>query len=194
MEPVGVSASETPKQSKKSETGKSKVWFFVLCGLFVVIVGLVIAIVVVKNLPREREETDVTDNNDYVTMVEKYDNYDSIINEISNKINSDQLNTQDTISLYQSYVDNTNNAIVKAMLRSDYYLLLMEQDVEKQWKEDIVNQLIGNDDIIRTENSALIVAMAAGYYQDEELMQQYNSIAAERATTEQRIEDMEGQE
>lgn len=185
MESSGAAVENAPKNKT----------LFIVLGVFgVLIVGLVIAIAIVKSLPKGGGDDDSFEDVDFETMVKNYENYDDIVNEISNKINSDQLTAQDTMALYRSYIDATNNAIVKAMLNSDYYLLLMEQDVEKQWKEDIVSQLISDDDIIRTENSALIVAMAAGYYQDEELMQQYNNIAAERATTEQRIEDTEGQE
>lgn len=183
MEPIGVSASETPKQSKKSETGKSKVWFFVLCGLFVVIVGLVIAIVVVKNLPREREEVD---GNDVVEVSEVFEKYESAMNEISTDIeNNSEMSNEEILELYKTKIDNIDNEEASAMIALDYYLILMSLDNNKQDSVSIIDGLTKVDEILHSYSSANALSNAYLFYDNAEMSMKYESLMQERLRSEE---------
>lgn len=180
MEPVGVSASETPKQSEKSETGKSKVWFFVLCGLFVVIVGLVIAIVVVKNLPKGSEEVASEEIVDTAETI-----YYQANSEIWRKILNNNLETEDVniLALYEEKMNETVDEEAKLLLMMDYYGIVMSQDINNERREEIETIMLDADEKLKTPLSAANIISMAITYGDSELREKYNNILNERIAT-----------
>ena len=177
MEPVGVSANETPKQSNKSETGKSKVWFFVLCGLFVVIVGLVIAIVVVKNLPREEITVSTVDSN---LANSAYNTYEAVREQIMSDILSDELSDSEILELYKIHIRESQDELVKAYLMSDYYEEVMAQDIELSKGDEVIDGLTDVDKVLNSAASSRAVWAAAEYYGNKNIANQYKDISEKR--------------
>lgn len=158
------------------ETGapKNKIWLGVLGAFLVAIVGLVIAIVVVKNLPRGEKESMTSEELAY----KEYIDFQAGILSEFNYISSD--NKDEVLKKYIDAANNTNNETLKVLLKTGYYQTIMTYDYDRSHKDEVLNGLIAIDESVMTVDSAVTVANAAQYYYDNELVERYNVIINDR--------------
>ena len=159
---------------KKTASNNNRLWLIILGVLGALIVGLVIAIVVVKSVPRNVENVEPGPIN------VAYDAYEDARREIVNSILENGLDNTSRLNLYQKYIDEAQDEKTKAYLMNDYYDELMVQDIEMVMGEEIVNGLIEVDKILGDASSAMAVWSAAEYYGMDDMATQYKSISEER--------------
>ena len=165
------------------DTSKSKIFFAVLGVLGVLIVGLVIAIVVVKNLPKGDEFVDESAVKEVIpsekTQSEQiYEQYSDSINAELQNMSAD--NKDDALALYEYYIGSVDDEEVKNMLSVDYYQLIMLYDVDKTQKDLVISGLLEKDNALKNVSSAVVIINAASYYENEALLDQYEKILEER--------------
>lgn len=170
------------------ETGapKNKIWLGVLGAFLVAIVGLVIAIVVVKNLPRG-EENNTNNDTETIAYPEKSQN-EEIYEQFSENINMElqknlSNNSEEVFAVYDRYIDDTDiNEEVRDMLRVDKYQAMMLYDVDKIHGEAVITGLLEMDGVLKNIRTAIVILNAANYYENETLANEYTNILNSRQT------------
>ncbi|MBO7657426.1 hypothetical protein J6S55_02195 [Candidatus Saccharibacteria bacterium] len=172
---------------------KNKTLFIVLGVFGVLIVGLVIAIAIVKSLPKKVEE--IADDEPVgvgqisSAEIKEYTGYYEAISAELSKIYADD--EQGMLDVYQRYINNTEDEKVKAMLEMDYYNIVMAYDTDKTKAEEVVAKAIEIDDVLKTIDSGVFVLNVASNYGNEDLVRQYDSILNERQGLDETNEDNE---
>lgn len=163
----------------KVNAPKNKLLVAIL-GIFgVLIVGLIIAIVVVKNLPKGEEvEVDVNLTADQVVYKKYLDFQNEILEEYS-YISRENKNA--ILEKYKKYAAETNDEVLKVLLNTGYYQTLMLYDDDGVYKDEALNGLIEIDKGAKTVDSAINVANAARYYGDSALVEEYSAIIENRS-------------
>ena len=164
----------------KPNQAQQKALIYSLIAIFVTIVGVIISIVIISNLKSTQPSTPEPQN--YGTYTDQsIDIYEETINKIldqADKKGSDNIN--DTLALYQVYIEKTTDGGAKALLYTDYYMTLMSLDTTLSMKDQVIEGLITADNTIEDAGSAFTVSNAATYYQDSELAAKYQEIANSR--------------
>ena len=168
------------------DTSKNKIFFAILGVLGILIIGLIVAIVVTKNLPKDTDglvdESEVQE----VTPSEKTES-EQIYEQYSDSINAELQNMpvedkDGALALYEYYIGEVDDEEVKNMLSVDYYQLIMLYDVDKTQKDLVISGLLEKDNALKNVSSAVVITNAASYYGDESLLEQYENILMERQT------------
>ena len=156
---------------------KKKALFFTLIITFVIIIGLIVAIVVLANLKNQSTDPGPEISGTYTDKsMEIYEDTTTTILEQT----TDSSDINDTIATYRVYIAKTDDGGAKALLYTDYYMILLSLDTSLAMKDEIISGLIAADEIIQNASSALAVSNAATYYQDTELSTEYQNLANSR--------------
>ncbi|MBQ3440885.1 hypothetical protein IJG27_01065 [Candidatus Saccharibacteria bacterium] len=154
-----------------------KALFYALTATFLLIAGLIIAIIILSNLKNQKTDTPSDNPNPYTS--ESMNIYETATNEILERTdNAEDIN--ETIAMYRVYIENTTDGGAKALLSTDYYMMLMSLDTSLSMKDEVISGLIDADNIIKDASSALAVSNAAVYYQDYDISTKYQNIAKNR--------------
>ena len=156
---------------------QKKALFYALTATFLLIIGLIIAIVVLSNLKNQKTETPPEDTNIYTAQ--SMDIYETATDEILERTEGSN-NINDTIAMYRVYIEKTTDGDAKALLYTDYYMILMSLDTSLSMKDEVLSGLIDADNTIKNASSALAVSNAATYYQDYDLSNKYQDLAKNR--------------
>ena len=164
---------------KKTASNNNRLWLIILGVLGALIVGLVIAIVVVKSVPRgEEAEVGVNLTADQVVYKKYLDFQNEILEEYS-YISRENKNA--ILEKYKKYAAETNDEVLKVLLNTGYYQTLMLYDDDGVYKDEALNGLIEIDKGAKTVDSAINVANAARYYRDSALVEEYSAIIENRS-------------
>lgn len=157
-----------------SDASKNKILFVILGVLGVAIVGLTIAIIVVKSMPKG----DKDDERGPVNVA--YDNYENVRQEIVDAVADSDSDDTEIIELYQTNINEAKDEQTKAYLMKDYYEEIMAQDIEMVKGNEVIDGLVGVDKILNDATSAMAVWSAAEYYGITDIANKYKSISEER--------------
>ena len=165
MEKVGENSSDGAINKKK--------WAILFSVFGVVIVGLVVAIVVVKNLRKvEPEEYEVVAEGEYY----------AVSSEIWNEIieNSSEMDEEKMLALYERNIEAATDEDVKSMLTMDYYESVTMYDLDGDRKDEVMEAMLAADEKLKTPLSASKIISMAISYNNQELEEKYRSILEER--------------
>ncbi|MBR2998714.1 hypothetical protein IKF34_03050 [Candidatus Saccharibacteria bacterium] len=144
----------------KEKSNKS-LWF-ILCGLGLVIVGLVAWVVI-----------NIVGNVHEVSFEEKLSN-------LKEEVDSLELsNIDDVVDIYQAYIDSAT-VEEKIELYQDRINWVLNRDFDRDYGGYVLSDYISIDGIERSQDSAADVMNYASYYQDNEIFDKYQSILIER--------------
>lgn len=166
------------KKVVKTSTDSNRGLSVLLACMGVVIVGLVVAIVVVKNLPKPQEpqveEVSIDDETEYY----------AISNEIWRKIARDEaeMDGEKILALYKERIEETTDEDTKLMLTMDYYEFVMMYDTNYERKTEIEEAMLAADEKLKTPLSAAKVISMAISYDNQELKAKYTAILDERVS------------
>lgn len=173
------------------EARDKKKWIGIFAAFFVVIAGLLIAIVIivvnrnnVGNVQEEptRQEENQEAETEKTEADEIYEQTVESINLLLEETNAED--TQQIFATYNEYIDAATDEEAKNRLKLDYYQMAMLYDTEKEKKDEIVNALLEIDKNLANVKSAAVVMNAASYYDDNDLYEQYGQILRERQVAE----------
>lgn len=177
-----MKVEKAKREPEKAASGakSNKVWIIILSIFGVLIVGLIIAIVVVKNLPKG--EMDNGNNDEPVTAEESaYNEYEKYHERAWEGIEyPTPENIQTVMERCLELAAETDDETVKAMLKTEYYQMMMVYDTTNEHKEEVLDGLIEVDNFLSSVSSACDVANAAYYYGDMETGDKYSAIASDR--------------
>lgn len=153
-----------------------RIFVAILVVLILAIIGLIIAIVVV-NINSSNDEEIIYEDTTSDGVVS--DNLDILKEQINEElVAADDLTS--AISIFQEYIDEAANDDIKAelmIMRVDY---VMEMDTSKEFGGTVLCDVGNIDRILQNVESASIVANAASYYDDSEMLYEYSNILIER--------------
>ncbi|MBQ3293470.1 hypothetical protein IJG93_04250 [Candidatus Saccharibacteria bacterium] len=149
--------------------------FYALTATFLLIAGLITAIIILSTIKSQKPETPPNNLGTYTS--ESMNIYETATTEILEQA-GDSIN--DIIAMYRVYIEKTTDGGAKALLSTDYYMTLLSLDTSLSMKDEIINGLIIADNTIKNASSALAVSNAANYYQDNEIFIKYQNIAKNR--------------
>ena len=157
---------------------KNKVLFVILGALGVAIVGLVIAIVVVKSVPKggEKPHEPVAEIDD--SAYREVEEYKVKVLEEFGYVTLE--NKEAILNKYKEYANATDDSELKAIINTAYYQTLMLYDYDKTYEKEVLENLIEIDRVLNDVSSAVNVANASAYYDNEEISGKYNVIINER--------------
>ena len=174
----------------KIEKSGNRIWAVVLSFLAVMIVGLIVAIVVVKVKGGDMgaiaadcgQEVSVVD---IVNCVEKkyaeeesYEIYHEIIENRTTGVGLK--NIDEIISSYQEFVDAVKSDNVVAALLTMRANKIMSLDYEKAYGDVVIEDVIMADEIMDDIDSAVNVANVANYYDNTGITEEYSAKIIER--------------
>ena len=171
---------------------QKKNWLGALFVAIVLIIGLVVAIVVVKT--RENNESCIVcENAKEMADKEKRESeleeatsiYASTVNEITkiiSRLEPDDI--EGAIYTYQYYIDKTDNELAKAMLESLFLQVQMGYDIDNTKGDELIKKAQEIDEKIKTTDSAVLVMNLASNYGKTELYNEYEAILNEREKAE----------
>lgn len=168
---------------------KVKVIIIAIAALAILAIAATIIIVVINN-NNNTPSTDQESGQEVVPEVEVISKealeiYNKASDEIGEKILNDENISTDTtgnavFNLYLEKISATDNSQAKAMLLSDYYQTLMAYQPSMELKDAVLQGLKAVDAVLKTYDSAMTVVYAAEYYNDSEIVEEYNKLAEER--------------
>ena len=166
---------------------QKKIWMSVFFSTGILIIGLVVAILVVINT-RDSHNNNCTTIDDLTEEeVEEYEQqvvieaYGKIQEAIAKVINaSADKGEKTTVSTYQYYISQTENTVVKNMLRSELLNIEMAYDTEKTRGDELIAVAMEIDDEMRSINSAGLIMILAEYYGKTDIYDEYAAILEER--------------
>ena len=148
----------------------TRLWGVVFVGLGLIIIGLVIGIIV---RGANKDSSDQTDwRQELNTALESVDKND----------------IKSIIETYDRYLEHFEGEEL-AEIYTERALKIFGKDLEKKYGKRVISDLIAADDILKTENSAIMIINSAGNYGDEETRDKYIEILNER-TGDETMESM----
>ena len=191
--------SDVEVKAKKANTELSprqkKIWLSALFGAFVLMIGLVIAIVVVANT---REITGKTCNmnknqdrnqNEELTEQEKRDQElktamekrNIVLSAIDKVLEaSADVDEETVVSAYQYYISEEDNDLTKLLLRLNLVTIEASYDTDKTRGDELITVAKEIDNELKTIDSAVAIINMASFYGKNELLEEYDAILLER--------------
>lgn len=201
QKPEVQKTDELKTDVQKTDVRKAKKQFLtaaiVIGALIVILVISIIAIAISRgqNAPDESQEsaevssaTEEGDREGYILTDAELDaEYNKIAGEIAEAMLTASENGQGFDGISQMYLDKINateDVRLKAMLETDYYFLRFSQSPTEELKNEILNNLMRIDGILKTPASAYNVVNIASFYNEQEMVNYYTNLAIERGDAE----------
>lgn len=154
------------------ERHPDKMWKVIFGTLCAIIVALIAGIIAVKNLNQKLDEHE---NETETSLVEQARAEISVLSKVD---------IPAAIQIYQAYIDMADDE-TKVEILNERVQYILDNDSDKEYSEQVINDRIAVDDILQTINSAAQVVNVLYYYGDYgEKMDKYNYIIRQREAAE----------